>query len=96
MPLSSTTRIAQAPDVIVRGFARESVILNLKTDSCLGLDEVGSRFWHVLMESGSIKQTRQRLLIEYDVDSTELERDLEDFVGRLLEHKLIVTLGEPE
>ena len=83
-------RIAVAPDVMFRTVGDESVLLHLKSETYLGLDSVGTRMWTLLTESGSFQTAYETLLAEYEVDGQQLRRDLEDSVGKLVEHDLIL------
>ena len=69
----------------------ESVLLDLKTERYLGLNEVGTRMWQVLLESDSIQAAYETLLTEYDVTPQQLEEDLRELLGRLLDNALITT-----
>jgi len=82
-----------APDVIFREIGGEAVILNLKTERYLGLDEVGTRIWKVLQASGSVESTFKTLLEEYDVEPSHLERDLNEFIDQLIENGLVTAVG---
>jgi hypothetical protein len=90
MTTSFAMRVAVAPDVMFRAVGEESVLLHLKSETYLGLDPVGTRMWTVLTESDSIQSAYEALLGEYEVDGQQLRRDLEDFVGKLLEHDLVL------
>jgi hypothetical protein len=87
LPFSS--RVSVAPDVMFRVVGDESVILNLKTQLYLGLDDVGTRIWAVLKDSSSVQAAYDALLNEYDVNPGTLEKDMIDFIDRLREHGLI-------
>lgn len=78
-----------APEVIFRGIGGEAVILNLKTERYLGLDEVGTRIWEVLQASGSVESSFKTLLEEYDVEPSRLERHLNEFIDKLIENGLV-------
>jgi Coenzyme PQQ synthesis protein D (PqqD) len=95
MTTSFTTRIAIAPDVMFRIVGDEAVLLNLKSETYLGLDPVGTRMWTLLTESESIQGAYEVLLGEYEVDGQQLRRDLEDFVGKLVENDLVL-VNSPE
>src|SRR5438128_1661217 len=84
-----TFRVSVAPDVLVQVMGEEAVMLNLKTELYLGLDAVGTRMWILLTESPSIQHAYESLLREYEVEATRLERELNDFIDRLLEQSLI-------
>jgi hypothetical protein len=65
------------------------VLLNIKTQTYFGLDPVGARMWAVLNDSETIQAALDSLLTEYDVDESQLRKDLEAFVEQLLEQGLI-------
>lgn len=90
MNTSFAMRVAVAPDVMFRVVGEESVLLHLKSETYLGLDPVGTRMWTALTESESIQSAYEALLGEYQVDGQQLRRDLEDFVGKLVEHDLVL------
>jgi coenzyme PQQ synthesis protein D (PqqD) len=92
---SFAMRIAVAPDVMFRIVGDESVLLNLKSETYLGLDAVGTRMWTLLTGSESIQSAYETLLGEYEVGDQQLRRDLEEFVGKLLENDLVL-IGSAE
>ncbi len=79
---------------MVREVGDESVLLNLKTEQYLGLDDVSSRFWQLLTAGGTVQAAYDTLLAEFDVDSERLRSDLEEFVNELLEYGLVEQKGE--
>lgn len=91
MSVSFSDRVRIAPEVMIQEVGGESVILDLKTERYLGMDEVGTRIWQVLMDSASIQAAYDALLAEYEVAPLQLEDDLREFIERLLENGLILT-----
>jgi hypothetical protein len=89
MVLSFSDRVRIAPEVMIREIGGESVILDLKTERYLGLDEVGTRMWQVLMDSASIQSAYDTLLAEYEVAPERLERDLRELLDQLLKNVLV-------
>jgi Coenzyme PQQ synthesis protein D (PqqD) len=89
--VSFSTRARTAPDVMIQEVGGESVLLDLKTERYLGLNEVGTRMWRVLLESDSIQAAYETLLAEYEVSPQQLEEDLRDLLDRLVENALITT-----
>jgi hypothetical protein len=85
-----SSRVVVPDTVLFRELDREAVILNLDTESYLGLDPVGTRMWNVLTAQSSIEAAYQVLLSEYDVAPEALRADLERLLGQMLEHKLII------
>ena len=84
-----SSRVVVPETVLFRELDGEAVILNLETESYLGLDPVGTRMWNVLTTQPSIEAAYQVLLAEYDVAPQSLRRDLTRLVGEMLEHRLI-------
>ena len=76
-------------DVVFRDLAGEAVILNLDSGMYFGLNEVGTRFWHLLSEYGSTEQAIATLLTEYEVEEGCLRRDIEALVQQLLDKSLV-------
>jgi hypothetical protein len=92
--VSFTQHITVPSDVLMREVAGESVILNLKTETYFGLDEVGTHMWLALTASNTIQQAYESLLNEYDVDPDVLRSDLTKLIEELVSHGL-VELGVP-
>ena len=87
--VSFNKRIFVTSDVLFREVSGESVMLNVKDASYLGLDDVGTRIWTALTSSDSIQAAYEVLLAEYDVDADRLRQDLTDLVEKLLAHGLV-------
>jgi hypothetical protein len=95
-----SNRVTIARDVLFRMVGEEAVLLNLNTELYLGLDEVGTRMWILLKDAPSIQDAFDVLLQEYEVEQDHLRQDLDEFLGKLLQHGLIevgpgeVSVGE--
>lgn len=87
IPAMSPDRTATIPStVMARQLGDETVILDLASGTYFGLEAVGARFWQLLTEGRSLKDSQDLLLQEYEVDAATLEADLErllaDLAGR--------------
>jgi Coenzyme PQQ synthesis protein D (PqqD) len=89
MAIAFDSTISISPDVMVRKVGEESVLLDLKTERYLGLDDVSARFWDLLTSGGSIQSAYEKLLTEFEVDPKRLLNDLDDFVQELRQLGLI-------
>jgi hypothetical protein len=89
MSVPFSARVRTAPEVMIREVGGESVLLDLRTERYLGLNEVGTRIWQILMESASIQAAYEKLLEEYEVTPEQLETDLRELLDDLLENVLI-------
>ncbi len=67
----------------------EMVLLDMESENYFGLDEVGTAIWQAMQEKETLQEVLEVLLELYDVEAEVLERDLSDFVGKLLESGLI-------
>jgi hypothetical protein len=86
-------RVSVSPDVLFQEVGGEAVLLDLKSESYFGLDDVGMRIWQLLQEQGSLRAVFDRMLAEYDVDPARLEADLLKHVGELADAGLVI-VGE--
>lgn len=86
-----------AEGVLVRSVGTESVILNLRSETYMGLDSTGSRMWAALTESVCVDVAYQKLLEQYDIGPQTLRRDVQEFVETLVGHGLLgLTAAAPE
>lgn len=89
MTYSFDMHAAVDPNVMIRKVGQESVILDLKTERYLGLNEVGTQMWSAMVGSTSIQSAYETLLREYEVDPKRLREDLQDLLRQLVEHGLV-------
>jgi ornithine carbamoyltransferase len=67
----------------------EMVLLDMESENYFGLDEVGTAIWQAMQEKETLQEVLDTLLEQYDVEAEVLERDLSDFVDKLLESGLV-------
>lgn len=91
--ISFSSRVEVPETVLLRELDGEAVILNLETESYLGLDAVGTRMWNAVTSQPSIEAAFARLLAEYDVDPETLREALRRLLGELRAHGLITILN---
>jgi hypothetical protein len=89
MGLDHSMKISVPSHILVRDFENESVILNLNTESYHGLDDVGTRMWQALTQSGNIQGAFETLLSEYDIEPARLRQDLDDFIEKLRQRGIV-------
>ena len=77
-----------APDVMFRHLDNEAVLLDLKSGTYFGLNEVGARAWHLIVERGSLARVLDVLIDEYDAEREIVERDLLALAAQLVARKL--------
>lgn len=82
-------KIAFADSVFAQEVDGEMVLLDMESENYFGLDEVGTSIWQAMQEKETLKEVFDALLEQYEVEAEVLERDLSDFVGKLLESGLV-------
>jgi hypothetical protein len=87
--LATHVGFASPPNVVFQLLDDESVLLHLQTERYYVLNDVATRMWQLLTESGSYTNTLAGLLAEFDSDEATLRRDLDDLIARLTELQLI-------
>jgi Coenzyme PQQ synthesis protein D (PqqD) len=76
-------------DQISSALGGEAVILNLKTGIYHGLNDVGARIWTLIQEAIAVKDIKQTLVEEYEVEAQQCDRDLIALLESLLAAGLI-------
>jgi hypothetical protein len=75
--------IILSPEVISQEVSGETVLLDLESENYFGLDEVGTRIWQLIKESGDLRAIYNTLLEEYEVGEERLQTDLESLLGEI-------------
>jgi hypothetical protein len=75
-PLSLDDRVTIDSEVLFREIGDEGVLLDLTRGTYYGLNGVGTRIWTLLAETPRLADVHRRILAEYDVDASVLQRDL--------------------
>ncbi len=87
-------KIVATPGTLAQEVGDSIVLLNLDTEHYYGLDQVGMRFWQLIVVNPSIEAAVQSLLSEYAVEPELLENDITRLVNALKDAQLISFLGE--
>jgi hypothetical protein len=90
------TASVRVPDeVVFRSFAKETVVLNLKTGLYHGLNPTAGKMLDELDQLGSVREVAAVLAREYERPVGDIERDVCKLCQALLERGLL-TLKSPE
>jgi len=84
-----TQKITISEEALSQEVNGETVILDLKSESYFGLDEVGTRIWQLLQEHGDVQKTFDVMLDEFDVEEEQLEKDMSALLDDMLEKGLL-------
>jgi len=78
-------RVVLSPDALFQEIGGEGVILDLKSSSYFGLDEVGVRLWQLLKADPNLQAASDVLLAEFEVEPAQLEQDLVKLIDQLVD-----------
>jgi hypothetical protein len=70
-------------------FGEEVAILDFKAGVYYGLDDVGARVWQLVQEPREVREIRNVLLDEYEIEPDRCERDLIELLRSLAGEELI-------
>jgi len=90
------TRVKRCEEQMTADLGGESAILNVKTGTYYGLNEVGSRIWELLKEPRTLKEIRDSILEEYTVEPSRCEQDLLALITELAQHELVEINHAPD
>ena len=83
------SRLSPAKHVVSTMLGTRSVLLDSRSGHYYGLDEVGSRIWH-LAEAGFPPSTiAEKLAQEYDAPEDRLQKDVHEFISELKHSRLL-------
>jgi hypothetical protein len=87
--LSLDVRVVASRDQVSCDLQGEVAILNMKNGIYYGLDPVGAHVWKLIQTSRPIRDIRDSILAEYDVDAQRCEHDLLNLLRDLRDQGLI-------
>jgi hypothetical protein len=88
--MADRTRVVRVTaNTLSREVHGETVLLQLDSGEYFGLDELGTRIWQLIGETGDLDRVQATLLAEYDVEAAVLAEDLERLIGELAARHLI-------
>ena len=67
----------------------DAVLLNTRTNRYYALDGAGARLWGLLKEEKPLREAYKTLLDEFEVEPAQLEQDVLDLLGQLMENGLV-------
>ena len=90
----ASSSVVAAKDQVSSDLGGEVAILDLKSGTYYGLDNVGAHVWSLIQEPRTVVEIRDTIVSEYEVEPDRCERDLITLLQRLADKRLIeVTNG---
>lgn len=87
--VSIDSSVVAAKDQVSSDLGGDIAILDLKGGTYYGLDAVGARIWNLIQEPKTVREVRDILVSEYEVEPGRCERDLIALLWRLAGEGLI-------
>lgn len=94
MELSGSTTVTVNKDYVYCNVEDEMVLLGMKDGIYYGLNQVGAFIWENIKEPKTIDQVRDAILVEYDVEKEECERDLFELLKEMTEKGLVEVMDD--
>jgi hypothetical protein len=88
MDISLRDRLFAGEHVLFRQLDDEAVLLDLKSGTYFGLNDVGARVWQLILEHGRLSLVLEVLQQEYAAEPDVVERDLLALAAQLVGEKL--------
>lgn len=82
-------RVRLSSEVLFQEVGGEAVLLDLRSESYFGLNEVGARVWQLLQERSDPKAVLDALSAEYEVDEGTLANDLVELITDMADAGLV-------
>jgi hypothetical protein len=67
----------------------EVLILNFRDDLYYGLNPVGRRVWELVQEPRTVREIRDTLVAEYEVEPADCERDVRSLLAEMSTRGLV-------
>ena len=87
--ITTTSVVVAVKDQVSADLAGEAVILSLRTGMYYGLNPVGARIWTLLGTPTRVRDIRDAIVQQYDVEEGRCERDILGVLQRLAAHGLV-------
>ena len=88
------THVKRSEDQMAADLGGELAILNINTGTYYGLNEVGAQVWLLLKESRTVKEIRDSIMEQYEVDAARCEQDILELLTQLVQHELAQVSNE--
>lgn len=88
--MKPAARLRPGRDVLSTEHEGSTILLDLRRQVYLGIDEVGTVIWREIERGATCAEIERDLEAQYDADPEVLQRDARAFVADLLSRRLVV------
>lgn len=92
--LLADTTVVAVEEQLSTSVDGEEVILHTESSTYFGLNAVGKFIWDELAEPHTVEELQEAIIAEFDVSPEQGRRDVDEFLGSLLEAELIKRVDE--
>lgn len=85
------TRVRPSRDVFMAERDGLAVLLDLRREVYLGLDEVGTVAWREIENGATAEAVTRRVCEEYDAPAEAVRADIQEFIDELRRRRLVVS-----
>jgi hypothetical protein len=80
---SDSSTVVATKEKLFAELKQEVVILDKKSGEYYGLNSVGATIWHLIQEPKAVKQIRDAILAEFEVEPHQCDSDLQAFLREM-------------
>jgi Coenzyme PQQ synthesis protein D (PqqD) len=81
--------VRPSPDVHSTIVDGEAVLLDLRTEEFIGLNETATRMWECLVDGRTLAEVARCIEEEYCLEPTQARADVFDFVHTMIERQIL-------
>ncbi len=79
------------PNLVSTDMDGETVMMSIDKGAYFGIGGIGPDLWELLAAPQTIDSLVTAICAEYDVAASDARRDIEDFLGRMVQNDLVKT-----
>ena len=83
------TSLRHNPEVVAQRLGDEAVVVHLRTNLVYELNHSAARLWELIGEGCDLAGIEERLLLEYEVDRTQLAGEIEQMLAEFKGEDLV-------
>lgn len=86
--LSMEDRVQREEKIPWRLIEGEAVLVNIESGEVIHLNDVAAEIWSVIDGTKSIQEIIEHVNHEFEAERATIEKDVFDFIGKLIEKKV--------
>ena len=87
--LNKKSKITRTDEVVASDMDDEVVMMSVEQGKYFGLDPIAADIWKLLERTKTVGELIADLTQKYDVEETQCEKDVYEFLGQMEKNKLV-------